>query len=73
MIAGDELGGGGYRWCAVGGEVKVVAVVENDVGSAAMAMTTALGRPISLLPMKNTALYWRVSGLPAASKGRLST
>jgi hypothetical protein len=25
------------------------------------------------LPMKNTALYWRVSGLPAASKGRLST
>ena len=29
---------------------------------AAMAMTTALGRPISLLPMKNTALSCHVSG-----------
>jgi hypothetical protein len=28
-----------------------------------MAMTPALVRPISLLPMKNTALYWRVGGL----------
>jgi len=37
-----------------------------------MAVTMALGRPISALPMKNTALYYRVSGLPAASNGRLS-
>jgi hypothetical protein len=43
----------------------------GTVHGAAMATTTALVRPISLLPIKNTALYWRVSGLPAASKGRL--
>jgi len=38
---------------------------------AAMAMTTARGRPISIMPVKHTALYGRVSGLPAASKGQL--
>src|SRR5450759_5002076 len=44
----------------------------RTVHGLAVAGTTSLGRPSSLLPRKNTALYWRVSGLPAVSKGRLS-
>jgi hypothetical protein len=38
-----------------------------------LAVTTALSSPILPLSMKNMALFWRVSGLPATSKGRLST
>jgi hypothetical protein len=43
----------------------------GTVHGAAIATTTARVRPISLLPMKHTAFYWRVSGLPAASRGQL--
>jgi len=36
-----------------------------------LAVTMTLFSPISLLRMKNMALFWRVFGLPAVNNGRL--
>ena len=40
LVVGDELGGGGYGGGAVGGWVRVAAVVEDDVGGLALAAQT---------------------------------
>src|ERR1035438_676264 len=38
LVVGDQLGGGGYAGGAVGGWVRVAAVVEDDVGGLALAV-----------------------------------
>ena len=40
LVMGDELGGGGYGGGAVGGWVRVAAIVEDDVGGSASAEQT---------------------------------